>query len=846
MNFYRNVIRRDFANGLRLYVLPFPTRSVELQCFVDTGSVNEGKFLGCGLSHFLEHMLFQGCRNYPGTAAADTIDRLGGSMNAYTSCDHTVYHLRIAGRHLETGVDVLSSMVRYPEFPEARFASERDVILRELDLSRDKPEGRINEVMMRELFLSHPIRVPIIGRRELIAAVSRDMMAEYYRLRYTPCRTFFVAVGEVDADRLAEMLEKRLGDWPAANLAEEALPVEAIQSCRRESEFIFPDPLARLALAVKTPGASHPDLPALEVLAGILAMGDGSRLVRVLELEQELAVHVRSFCYAIRSCGTLGIWATVTPDKLVRLERALLAELDVIRRGGLSQAEVAREKEQQLAEHLRKLRNPGDIAAQIGGGVLDGGSPEFDDVYLANLKRLTRDDLVRVAGEYLNPDRFTLVRQLSGEGRGAKRKVRRETAPAGLTPESATLTNGSPLLIVADRKLPLVDAVIVIPGGTIFETSEVGGASGLAADLLTAGTKRLSETEVLNRLDRYGASLNITGGLNSMVIELSVPRSHSKAALGLLEDILTEPLFAAAPFERERRNRLEELASSLQSPSGAANERLRKLMFPGHPYGWGSSGTREQLAGLTPEAVAGFYRGCWRPGQVLFGFGGDCRPEEALEWGNRLAARIDWQAGKRELPALPAFPKAATEAVIALNREQTAVFRALPGPALTHPAFEAFEIFGQAMNGLSSRLFKVIREDNALAYTTGMRFTGGFHPGWLLFYAITSPEQARRAEELLVAEAAAIAAEGLREEEFAAARESAAFAASQAVESVGPALTGSLLAMHYGRSPRSVWEHEEELRAIDAEALHRATRPYLENPAAVTVFAGRQLVEKRS
>ena len=89
MNFYRSVLSRTLANGVGIHVFPQPGSAVEVECFIRTGSIHEGEQLGCGLSHFLEHMVFQGSRGYPGTTAADTINRIGGQMNAYTSFDHT-------------------------------------------------------------------------------------------------------------------------------------------------------------------------------------------------------------------------------------------------------------------------------------------------------------------------------------------------------------------------------------------------------------------------------------------------------------------------------------------------------------------------------------------------------------------------------------------------------------------------------------------------------------------------------------------------------------------------------------------------------------------------------------
>ena len=178
MRFYSSVLSWSFSNGMEAYVLPRPGGTVMVECYIRTGSIHEGEQLGCGLSHFLEHMLFQGCRNYPGTSAADTLQNAGCQINAYTSFDRTVYHSRGAGDKLPLMLDVLSSMIRYPELPEKRFIAERDVILREYDRTRDDPGRRLQEELFKLMYLRHPMRVPVIGQRDMIAEVTAQMAAD--------------------------------------------------------------------------------------------------------------------------------------------------------------------------------------------------------------------------------------------------------------------------------------------------------------------------------------------------------------------------------------------------------------------------------------------------------------------------------------------------------------------------------------------------------------------------------------------------------------------------------------------------------------------------------------------
>ena len=164
MKLFSNICSYACSTGLGIHVLPMPgSGSIELQCAVRTGSIHEGENLGCGLSHFLEHMLFQGCSKFPGRSGVEKIERAGGSVNAYTSYDRTCYRMQLPKESWRQGVSMLSAMVRFPEFPEERFLAEKEVILRECERGNDDISRRLHEKFLRTMFLRHPVRFPIIG-----------------------------------------------------------------------------------------------------------------------------------------------------------------------------------------------------------------------------------------------------------------------------------------------------------------------------------------------------------------------------------------------------------------------------------------------------------------------------------------------------------------------------------------------------------------------------------------------------------------------------------------------------------------------------------------------------------
>jgi zinc protease len=427
-SYFSRISTFTLDNGLRIFINPkHDAPTVSIQCFVATGSVHEADFLGCGLSHFLEHMLFQGCEGYPGQAAADTVHRLGGSVNAYTSYDHTVYYINLPSEHSKTGIDILSKMLSTPEFPEEKFLSEKDVILRERDMGRDRPERMLGEKLWKTVFLRHPVRHPIIGYHEKIEQVSRDIMFEYYHLRYSPERTFFVISGDVNPQTVLEMFKKRLSSWRHGNIYEPPLPEEPVQIGMRANNCFFKDPLARLAVASRIPSAAHPDIPALDLISAVLGQGKSARLVKSLQNEKELALMIGTFTYAPNFSGVSAISAVAAPEKLPALEKALLEELKDFRRNGVTDEELEREKNQHTADYIRVLRSNNGIANLIGNAVLAYGDPGMADHYLQLLNKVSKEDIKETANKYFGEEQLNIVRQVSPE----EAKVKKAGKQAG-------------------------------------------------------------------------------------------------------------------------------------------------------------------------------------------------------------------------------------------------------------------------------------------------------------------------------------------------------------------------------------------------------------------------------
>jgi zinc protease len=837
-NYFAGVKSKILANGMRIYVFENNTTpTVSVQAWVKTGSIHEDKFLGAGLSHFLEHMLFQGCEGFPGNSMAENVSRLGGSSNAYTSFGRTVYYIDLPSRHTDEAIDMLAAMVSTPEFPEDKFVSEKQVIMHESAMIYDEPMRVLSEKLWSHSFVQHPVRHPIIGYPDKISEVSRDMMMEYYQQRYSPDRSFFVVTGQVDADEVIAKIEQQLGEWKHGCMVDPVLPVEPRQVYPRKFTYHFNDPLARLAIGYKLPEASHHDIPALNILTSLLGRTDSSRLVQRFMVEEELAIGINASNYTSTFCGVSGIYALATVDKLDKLEAGIREEIDKIISDGVTDAELEREVIQNSTTYLRNLRSNSGLASLIGGSIIDYETPEYADHYIKEITAVTNDDIQRVAKRYFKEKYSTAIRLLPEKTPAETEKTSTTTSKNDESVTRKCLNGGERLIYFHENKLPLVDISICLPGGSFFENAEQSGISQLVSSMLTTGTTRWNESEFLRQLDDNGIVLDVSSHLNSLMVKLNCRRDKVNKAFSLMESMLREPAFAEKAFLREQQNMLEMLNSRKLNPQAAAIDKTISELYGSHPYSRPSTGLSDTVEKLSLDAVRNFYfTHCLRRDKAVFGVCGDIDATEAEQLTTQLAANLPWAQTSEFSVAPPVFPTTDSSCLVHVPREQAVVIYAFPGCDNLGDENLALSLLFAAENHQASALFKTIREDAGLAYYTGMTGSFGLHPGYLAFYAGTAPENAKQVIELLKAEQQRLLKTGLTEEEFAAARENKFFSTAKTAQNPGGMLTKSCLEEYYGNSYKLPWQLADKYAALQLDEVNQVITRFLKQPS-VTVTA---------
>src|SRR3954470_4332060 len=196
-------------NGLTIIVREDHSAPVvSTQAWAMAGSIHEGKWLGAGLSHVLEHMLFKGTTTRPGSRIDQEVQEAGGYMNAYTSFDRTVYHIDVPNTGARTAIDILCDIMQHATLPPDELAKEMDVIRREMDMNVDDPGRRASRRLFETAYTRSPYRLTVIGYPDIFNELKPEDIHSYYREKYSPNNVFYVVAGDINsADVIAQIRE---------------------------------------------------------------------------------------------------------------------------------------------------------------------------------------------------------------------------------------------------------------------------------------------------------------------------------------------------------------------------------------------------------------------------------------------------------------------------------------------------------------------------------------------------------------------------------------------------------------------------------------------------------------
>jgi zinc protease len=738
---------------------------VSAQAWCMAGSIHEGKWLGAGMSHVLEHMLFKGTTTRPGSRIDQEVQEAGGYMNAYTSFDRTVYHIDVPNTGAKVAIDILCDIMQNATLPDDEMEKEKQVIVREMDMNVDDPGRRAGRRLFETAYTKSPYRFTVIGYPDIFHELKTADIVEYYRQKYAPNNVFYVVTGDVKNDEVIAQIRASYAQAKAKAMPPVVLPEEPAQTAPREIIEEAPIELGHFHLAWHIPELRHPDIPALDVLAVLLGSGRSSRLFQEVREKKGLVHSVDAWTYSPGSTGLFGMSAIVDADKFPAAREALLAETERLKGGDVSPEELGKAVKQFISATLSTRKTMQGQAQDLGGSWLAANDLNFSQRYLAGVKRVTAADLQRVAREYLTNENSTLYALLPN-GTAPKSSAAIEILKDHSV-QKFELPNGLRLLIKEDHRLPFVEFRAVFTGGVLAETPDTNGLTQLTSKMLLKGTGKRSAEAIAREIESIGGSIDSFGGNNSLGVNAEVMSSDFATGLDLLVDVVRNPTFPAAELEREREVQLAGIRAQKDNLLHSASKIMRRALFGPTAYGLDVSGTESSVQKLQVPDLKAFHEKYLAPDNCVLAIFGDVetatvRREVEKAFGSWKKAGAGARTIHSDLEPLNSIKRVSETR----DKKQAVLIIGFTGTTLHKPDRYALELLQEACSDLGSRLFLRVREKLGLAYYVGAQNFVGIAPGYFAFYVGTMPEKVDLVEKEILSEAALLRAEGLTAEEL--------------------------------------------------------------------------------
>ena len=392
------IVRDVLPNGLRLLTEQMPhVRSVSIGVWLARGSRHEPQAQS-GIAHFVEHMLFKGTDSRSAEDIAQTIDSIGGQMDAFTAKEYASYYIKVLDEHLPLAVDVLSDIVRHPAFTKEDIEREKKVVLEEIKMVEDTPDDLVHELFTENFWVDHPLGRPILGTKETVEALAEDGLRRYFSSAYTAPNMIVAAVGNIAHQQVRDLVEKYFGTL--SNDSEDlhgAPPRVEPRIIIRNKEL----EQSHVCLGTSSYQQDHEDRYSSYVLNTVLGGSMSSRLFQNVREKRGLAYAVFSGLSAYRDAGSMTIYAGCSNSAIGELIDVVVAELKRIKDEPVPDSELQRAKDHLKGSLMLNLESTSSRMSHLARQEIYFDRQFGLDETLEGVERVTKDDIQRVARDLL-------------------------------------------------------------------------------------------------------------------------------------------------------------------------------------------------------------------------------------------------------------------------------------------------------------------------------------------------------------------------------------------------------------------------------------------------------------
>src|SRR6266480_2189535 len=728
--------RFTLKNGLTLLVHEdHKAPIVAVNIWYHVGSKNErpGR---TGFAHLFEHLMFNGSEHF-NDDYFQPFERIGATdQNGTTNNDRTNYFENVPTTALDVALWMESDRMGHllGVIDTAKVNEQRGVVQNEKRQGENQPYGKVNLLMAEGAFpAGHPYSWTVIGSMEDLNAASVEDVKNWFRTYYGPNNAVIVLAGDITPETARQKVDQYFGDIPATPpIAKQDVWIARRTGSHRE---VMQDrvPQGRIYKEWNIPQFGSVDGDYLDLVTDVLAAGKTSRLYKRLVYDEQIATDVVAYVDLREIGGQLVIRATAKPSgDLARVERAIDEELARFIQSGPTASELRRVKTQSRASFIRGIERIGGFGGKsdvLAVNEVYAGSADHYQMTRQRIAAATAANLQSAAARWLTDGDWTLeVHPYPTFEAAASGADRTKLPEAGTPPDArfpaiarATLPNGLKIVLAERHSIPQVNLTLLVDAGYAADQFAAPGTASLALDMLDEGTTRRTALQISDTLSQLGAELFTGSQLDVSSVSLSAMKDQLDPSLDLFADVVLNPSFPQADFQRQQRQRLARIQREKVQPVQMALRVFPQLLYgANHAYGnpLTGSGTEASVSGMTRDDLVRFHRTWFKPNHATLVIVGDVSLAEIQPKLARLFS--GWQAGDVPQKNIGTVPDQARPLVYILDRpgaEQSIIFAGNLAAPKANPHEYAIEAMTSLLGGqFTSRVNMNLREDKHWSY----------------------------------------------------------------------------------------------------------------------------------
>ncbi|HKQ47982.1 MAG TPA: pitrilysin family protein [Phycisphaerae bacterium] len=877
------------ANGLKVLLFSDPSKptvTVNITYFV--GSRHEG-YGETGMAHLLEHMVFKGTPNHP--QVWKSLEDHGASFNGTTSFDRTNYFETMAAtpENLEFGLKLEADRMVNSHIAKKDLESEFSVVRNEFEMGENNPLAVLEERIWSTAYLWHNYGKSTIGSREDIERVPIDRLQAFYKKFYQPDNAMLVVAGQFDEAKTLARINEIYGAIPKpTRVLDATYTVEPAQDGEREVTLQRVGDIQAIGAAYHICSGTHEDMPALDVLANIMDTTQTGRLYKAL-IETQMATQVRASAESLFDPGLISFSAQVEADKpLEPVRKTLLATIDKMTTEDVTREEVERAKNSYLKQFEMLMGDSGRVGVTISNWAAQGDW-RLMFLYRDRMKKVTPEDVQRVAAHYLKPsnrtvgvflptkeperttvppppDVITMLKDYKGETAVAAGEAIEATPMAiEARTQRGQLANGIKTALLAKKSRgDRAFVELVLHYGSESTLKGRTDAAEFIAPMLERGTTKHTRREVADELDKLKANVRIGSGgggggrrggrmfgagggaLGTLSVSIEATRENLPKVIALVGEMLREPAFPQDEFDKLKKQRVSGIEQRRSEPTMQAMNALRRKTSP-----YSSDDIRyvptideeiERTKAVKLEDVKKVYS------DLVGASFGELAAVGAFEPGD-LTGQFDkilagWKSPKPFERVAMAYHEITPEDVI-LKTPDKAMALILLGTTLElrddEPEYPAAQMGNMILGqGGDSRLLNRLRQKEGFSYSvsSALSVPSQDRAGSLMIFANCNPENAGPAMKAAQEELQKFLKDGITQKELDDAKKGYAQQVKVQLSQDG-ALAGMLARQTYiGRTMKFMQEQMDKIDALSVDDVNSAARKHINADKFINIQAG--------